>query len=356
MKIAITADCHLTSKADHPERIHALEDILQQVVQQDIQHLIIAGDLFESEQATYAEVDELLSKAEFRPIQCYVIPGNHDANIQGRHFGAENLHIVHEPASHKLDPEGPEFLFIPYQSMMSMGEAIELFRESLNPNQWILIGHGDYMEGLRVPNPYEDGTYMPLTSQDLQRYQPRRAFLGHIHVPHERGLVHYPGSPCGMDINETGRRQFTVFDTNQTSIERRFVNSDFIYFNESFLMLPLDDETAYIQELASSRINSWSLPEELRKKVRLRLKVSGYTRDKKKALKEFKRAFAGYRFLDDAEPDGADLNLADDPDRESISASVRKVIEESDYQSGNDDPSQDEILLASLKIIYGDSR
>jgi len=356
MKIAITADCHLTKIEDHPERFNALEDILRQLVELEIQHLIIAGDLFDAEQALYADFDALLSKREFRHFQCFVIPGNHDANIQGRHFGAENLQILHKPSSLRLDPEGPDFLFLPYEPLKSMGESIEPFREDLNPNQWILVGHGDYMEGLRVPNPYEDGTYMPLTSQDLQRYQPRSVFLGHIHVPHERGLVHYPGSPCGMDISETGRRQFTIFDADQSSIERQYVNSDFIFFDETLLMLPIDDEETYIQDLASTKIEAWNLPENLRDKVRLRLKVSGYTRDKKEALKEFKRAFAGYRFLDDAEPDGTDLNLADDPDRESISASVRALIEENVYPSGDDDPSQQEIILASLKILYGDSR
>ena len=48
MKIALTADLHLTSKDKYPERYNALENILDQVVANKIEILIIqiTSDLF----------------------------------------------------------------------------------------------------------------------------------------------------------------------------------------------------------------------------------------------------------------------------------------------------------------------
>ena len=47
MKIAITADLHLNSK--YLDRALALQNILAQLNTEGIQHLIIAGDLFDKD-------------------------------------------------------------------------------------------------------------------------------------------------------------------------------------------------------------------------------------------------------------------------------------------------------------------
>ena len=59
MRIAITADCHLTTRVKHPERYQALSDIFKQCKEKKVQLLIIAGDLFDSTMANYAEFEEL---------------------------------------------------------------------------------------------------------------------------------------------------------------------------------------------------------------------------------------------------------------------------------------------------------
>lgn len=46
MKIAFSADLHLTSQTTHPERTHALEAILECMLAEGIRTLINAGDLF----------------------------------------------------------------------------------------------------------------------------------------------------------------------------------------------------------------------------------------------------------------------------------------------------------------------
>ena len=115
---------------------------------------------------------------------------------------------------------------IPYLPGKTMGDVIGMFADDIEPREWVLCGHGDWLEGRRSPNPYEPGTYMPLTRSDLTQYQPAQVFLGHIHARRDEP-IHYPGSPCGLDISETGRRRFLLFDTdkNQGLRERRVLGS-----------------------------------------------------------------------------------------------------------------------------------
>jgi len=37
---------------------------------------------------------------------------------------------------------------------------------------------------------------MPLTGKDLLAYKPGKVLLGRVHLPLDRELVHYPGSPA----------------------------------------------------------------------------------------------------------------------------------------------------------------
>ena len=82
MQVAVTADLHLTQRKKHPERFHALEDILDQCIAGGIRHLIIAGDLFDAESQNYSEFGDLVKKAEYKGIRLLIIPGNHDSGFQ----------------------------------------------------------------------------------------------------------------------------------------------------------------------------------------------------------------------------------------------------------------------------------
>ena len=74
MKIAITADLHLTSREQRPERFEALENILADLHAQEIDTLIIAGDLFDQSRQNYAEFEQLCRKPEHTNLNLYVIP------------------------------------------------------------------------------------------------------------------------------------------------------------------------------------------------------------------------------------------------------------------------------------------
>jgi len=353
MRIAVTSDVHLSIGREHPERLRALENILQQAAEEKLRNVIIAGDLFDVSHPVYSEFEALCQDPRFRVLQIHVIPGNHDLDVSQEAFAAENVEVIVEPSILELDDSGLKFLFIPYNAHTSMGEQIAPFVDDLIPNQWILVGHGDWAEGLHIPNPYEPGVYMPLTRKDIEAYQPAKVFLGHVHAPSNHDRIHYPGSPHPIDITETGYRRFLLFDTESFDVESRKVETDVIYFDAHLVVLPVEDEKAFLQDQVSGLIKRWAIDEVDRDKVQVRVTVSGYSSDRKALSKILKNAFSALRFYRDSPPDISGVHVANDVDRNYIAENTRARIEAMNWPDESDEPARDEILLAALHLIYG---
>jgi DNA repair exonuclease SbcCD nuclease subunit len=356
MKIAITADLHLKNRKDHPERYHALENILNQMIQDNINTLIIAGDLFDITNQYYIEFEEIFMQAKYKNIHCYIIPGNHDFNISKSHFTHDNIMVITEPEIINFDSQGHEFMFLPYKKNKTMGEYIGDLVSQLAPNQWVLIGHGDWYEGLREPNPTEQGVYMPLTRPDIEKFQPMQVILGHIHKPTtiESKIVQYVGSPCGLDVTETGHRRFIVMDTINGNIEAKKVNTDYIYFDESLIVYPHPDETAYLQKQIDSMIEKWEVTASEKIKVRVHIAISGYTSDRAKIKEITASKLKDYMFYKNGEPDYLQLYISDDKDKEGIGRNVVKYFNGLGWPEDSKEPDRNKIILEALKTIYGD--
>jgi hypothetical protein len=353
MKIAFTADCHLTKSEDHPERYQAFESILKQLVKRQIATLVIAGDLFDKGMTNYADFDKICRKKKYQGIQIHILPGNHDPGLEAGHFTSKNVQVISEPKLLDIVLDEILILAIPYRSDKTMGECIEPFREHLQARRWILVGHGDYTSGLRIKNPYEQGVYMPLTSQDVDRYQPLHCFLGHIHIPSGLDRVRYPGSPCGMNINEIGLRYFLIYDSGLDEIEPVLVDTPVVYFNERLLMLPVEDEKSYIEEQIKSRVEAWDLPAGWEDKVRVRVRAAGYCQDIRALEKNIKQGFSAYTFNIDEDPDVSAVHLSEDLERQHIVGQIRDRLADLEWPSGEDEPDRDQIMLAALQAIYG---
>jgi exonuclease SbcD len=354
MKVAITADLHLTSIDDHPERYNALGNILDQMIEEHVHHIIIAGDLFDTSLKNFSDFEALCKLKKYKAIRFSIIPGNHDAGLNASSIVAENVRIFDHPTILEVPPENLCFFMVPYAEEMTMGDCLEAEAETLKERTWVMVGHGDWSEGLRQPNPYEPGVYMPLTNADIRRYQPRRVFLGHIHAPMDRDRVHYAGSPCGMDITECGKRRFLFYNTERDEVEERVVNTDVIYFDEDFVMLPVEDEKANITDLIQERIRSWGITEEERSNVRVRVTLRGYCVDRKALSESVDEAFRGYTYYKDQAPDPSRVSISLHEDLRVIAKKVKARVRGLEWMEGFDEPSRDEILMAALHTIYGD--
>jgi len=350
MKIAITADIHLKTNKEYPERFNALKNILDQLLKERIENLIIAGDLFDIESQNYSVFDELCREKKYSDINFYIIPGNHDWTIDSKYFMAANIKIIKEPEFVTFEDTGPGFFFVPYLPGKSMGEIIAKYKQSLPP-RWVLIGHGDYLSGIRYPNTYESGIYMPLGRSDIEYYNPSRVILGHIHKKMEIGKVNYTGSPCGMDINEAGRRSFIILDASDLSITEKTVDTDYIFFNENLVVLPTSSEFDYVRNKIGGFITKWKLSKLEIPGARIRLKVKGYTSDKKKLEAVLKESFSGFTFYNNEGPDLSEVSLFNDLERVSIVERVKEKIDLLEETDGYTQAKKDLVLEQALGVI-----
>lgn len=351
MRIAVTADLHLTSRKEHPERFAALEDILRQCGQLGVEQLIIAGDLFDHSSQNFADFEKAYNAAHPAGLAVTVIPGNHDPDLKAGALAVEGLEVVSEPS---LRPAGDDFnlLLVPYRAGTSMGEHLPPFNDQLRPGRWALVSHGDWSGGLRGADPNEPGVYMPLTRGDLAATNPAVCLLGHIHTPYDGPPIQYPGSPCPLDINETGLRRFLIFDTETLAVTEQRVDSPRLYFNETVVMLPVQDERAYLQAELTKRMQAWGLPEGWQDRVRLRLRITGYSVDRAAVEAVAREVGAVFTFYDEG-PDLSDLNHVFDLDRIHIARQVREWIEDQAFPGGAAEPTSEDIALEALRVIWG---
>lgn len=352
MKIAITADNHLTSRAKDPERFLALADIYQQCADLEVQLLVIAGDLFDQTLANYAEFEELYQTNRPEDLTTVVIPGNHDQKLSGSAVAGESLQVYSVPTIRPLN-DSRLVLFLPYQENCTMGEAIAPLVEQLVGKRWILIGHGDWSSGQNTIDPYEPGVYMPLTSADIKRYKPELVLLGHIHLPQQSGIVYYPGSPCPLTINETGARRFLVLDTDRGEITSHLVNSQLLFFDEHFLVLPVENDLDLLEKDITQRIKNWNIPEGREDQVCVRVKLSGCAlSDRQEVLDQVKRLLKPYHFYRDEDPDLGHLVHSQDQDKAEIAALFREWLNEQDWGEEPNLPGKAQVLEQALRIIY----
>jgi DNA repair exonuclease SbcCD nuclease subunit len=346
MQIAITADVHLREKEKHPERYNALENIYKQCRDKGIHALIIAGDLFDAESPNYSDFDNLLG--QFPEIRTYIIPGNHDPGLRQNLFASENLTVFSETTIQSFD--GAPFLFIPYFADKSMGELIASQKNKL-PDKWVLISHGDYLGGSRETNPYEPGTYMPVNRKDLEYYSPSKVILGHIHKYYDTGRLYYTGSPCAMDVNETGKRRFLILDTETLTVKSQVVDTEKIYFNETLMVLPVRDEWNYIQQQLTRMTESWNLDEKDKRKATVRIRARGFTTDRKRLSDTIRNTLKDVSFYKNEGPDLSEVYIAEDPELTGFMEQVKDNIMQLEWSEEETYIRKEDILEEALKII-----
>jgi len=324
MKVGITADLHLKSKDETPERYDTLGNIISDLRSKGINRLIVAGDLFDRERYHYNDFDTFCK--QHGDIVFYITPGNHDVGIEQRFFSASNIRLFTTPTPVEIDHT--PFLFLPY-TLSGFGSMDELltafFVDKSLPDKWILVGHGDYLEINKSVDEYEGNYYMPLSNKLIREVKPLRAFLGHIHKPSDTGIVSYPGSPYPLNINETGKRRLLIIPTEHE----------------------IDDTLKKID----TTIAKWGFTDEELSKVKLRLILRGFTNDKGALMDAVTRQIRqkGLSFYDAEGPQSEALNIVIDKEREAI---MNRVLENISRLPDFAYADNDAIIEQTLHLIY----
>ena len=131
------------------------------------------------------------------------------------------------------------------------------------------------------------------------------------------------------------------------------IDTEVIYFNEQFVILPGQDELAYLEQQITSKIQAWYLNPSEQERARIRIRVQGYSTNRKAIKNLLDEAFQGFRFYKDEEPDISEVSSVTDPERDYLAQAVLAKLETLSWPFGKDEPGQDKVVLAALHLLYG---
>ena len=344
MRVAVTADLHL--RESNPERLENLEVLIGQLHSEGIGQLIIAGDLFDRADASYARLDSLVQR--FPEVQCTVIPGNHDPEIRQELFASDNVRVFSEPVMKRID--GRLFVFLPYREGSTMGEAIADLPNcgQLRSERWILVSHGDFAAPRRKDSGGETG-YFPLTRGDLARFKPARVILGHIHVPNSpTAEVVYPGSPYPITADEYGQRRILLLDTGSAAVAGFPLTHPPVRVRAEIFLIPDGQEEQQIRQ----QIQSVLCEQELTEKLVVQAVARGYSASRA-GVKTFVETFLAERGIPCDGIDLESLKVNDQQDLATLADSVKQRIAGLRLDYEEPEELRKAVLEKAFEIVYG---
>ena len=242
MKFVHLADLHLDTKFESLNQIDglpakrrleqrkALREIIDYIKENEIELLLISGDLYEHKYIRKSSIEYLNNLFKEIPnTKIFITPGNHDPylvnSFQSTFKWNENVHIFKDEIE-KIDYKNVHiygFGFTGFYCEETNVEDIEI-EEPKDIN--ILITHGSLDGGND-----EFREYNPLSSSKLKKTGFDYIALGHIHKPYykeERNQkIIYPGSTIALGFDELGEHGIIA-----GKIEKGKNNIEFIKIDE----------------------------------------------------------------------------------------------------------------------------
>lgn len=254
-----TADVHLT--ADAPERLAALEELLDLAEARDVAAVTIGGDLFHDP----ADVETLRGRLRNevftdRPYEVLLIPGNHDVEaFRGDlFFGDDCTAFAGDAPGRWTDPDGAvRITALPYRETADDDLLLTLRDHDPFDGADVLLFHGSLEAPLADAGTGEREArrYFPIAEETLVELGFDYYLAGHYHGPHRLGLPDgaaftYPGTPASTRESETGRRRVSLLSATEGLAFEPL--DSFHYTRETVVVAPgREDEVL-------ERVSSWA--------------------------------------------------------------------------------------------------
>jgi DNA repair protein SbcD/Mre11 len=248
------ADLHLDSPmvglSHLPDRIfnrlrestfQSLKKITNKAIEQDVDFVILAGDLFDGEDRSLRAQSRLrteMLKLEEKGIPVFVVHGNHD-HLSGSwvHFDLpSNVHIFTSKVEMKTVRTKSGVLIhlygFSYPQRHVLDRKIDEYEKQVGADFHIGILHGNEGGGS------EHGNYAPFTVKDLLGKQFDYWALGHIHKRTELSLdppIIYPGNIQGRNKKETGIKGCYHVTLSDIKNDLKFIETSDIVWVEAVI-------------------------------------------------------------------------------------------------------------------------
>lgn len=251
MKFIHTADLHLDTpfrglQLDDPgilkkirnSTFDAFENIVDIAIKQEVDFVIIAGDLYDSQvQSVRAQLflNEEFKRLKEANITVYIVLGNHDfAKSQIGNFEfPDNVFVF--PSDVKSfyhtakDGTKVEIVGFSYQDRWITEDMVSRYpKKHSDVDYTIGIVHGALRKG-------QSDNYAPFTKDELLDKGYDYWALGHIHerqILNENPFIIYSGNPQGRSIKESGPKGFYLVEKNGISTDVNFLPSNVIEWNK----------------------------------------------------------------------------------------------------------------------------
>lgn len=207
LRLLHTADVHLD---DSPGRDRAFAAVVDAAIEQAVDAVLVAGDLFDHARVDAATVDGALGQLARLRCPVAVVPGNHDCLDESSLWRRVDLRAA---GPHVLFFDDPDGRWVRLDRLglalwgRGIGHHLPTFRplaayRPAHPDCWrVVVTHGHH-----VPAGGDDGRSSPITEEELAALDCHYVALGHWHryvdVSVAGVVACYPGAPTDDNADE----------------------------------------------------------------------------------------------------------------------------------------------------------
>ena len=327
MKLLISGDPH--GKANNLQVFQAyLEQLRKAWTENEVDYVVILGDLFNSHAIIRSEVLNVWSKyLDTILVHHILIKGNHDETAPGSNIHAlvafkdkSDVTVIDET----LELHNTNLVFMPFYKEFSK------FQKNLPNKGGILFCHQTF-EGAQ----FENGFYCPNGFPIKSVANFNLVVCGDIHKEQQVGNVWYSGTPYQMNFNDAGEpKGVWLFDTE--TLERKKIRLDLPQY--------------FIKECQTmDDINDYFLGASLNGKYKLILKTSHSAVRAIQDSSEFRALKQKYQIT--LSPQYVDIEQKEIKIQDSVSP--EKMMETYIADIMKTELNRDDLLERSLKILKG---
>ena len=237
IRVLHTGDLHLDSpfgglapakaKLRRQEQRELLERLRKLVEERQIDVVLIAGDLFDSDHVYYETTHMLADVLGQMPAKVFIAPGNHDPYSDYSPYASvkwpENVHVFHSEGMERV--ELPELHAVVYGSAFTSkyrdNSPLEHFKADYDEDMTrLMVVHGDLSPA--------QGRYGSLTAEQIGATGMDYVALGHIHSftevwKQQNTAFAYCGCPEGRGFDEQGEKGVLIGTVERGKAEMEFL-------------------------------------------------------------------------------------------------------------------------------------
>ena len=216
-KIALISDIHFGVRNDNQffvdeQEAYYRDQFIPTLLMNNVDHVIIAGDLFDRRKYVNFNTLHRVRKFFFDPletlgIELYIIVGNHDTyhknSVQVNSprlllNGYSNISVYDEPSVVTID--GIPLAFFPWITDSNLDDSVDMVNQCVEDGVEYAIGHFEFT-GFSM---YKGGVVCQdgISPSAFDSFE--RVFSGHFHEPSSQGNITYLGAPMQYRWNDYG--------------------------------------------------------------------------------------------------------------------------------------------------------